>query len=265
MLDAAVEYASGKECVEDFIARDLFDKGIGEVEQRQKLTAQAMNAVMMQGGVRKENLLKRSAKDLSKMGIDVKEVHSKTYQGFVQAMAPDEVNNLLVQARSFRYDHLAYDSPTDKQKARVDRWAKQILACIAMVVLVVVCFITEAMQLPGAALCIGLILVFSGIVPRTKTARHYWSVEGSDPPARRTPIDQHPRRQGWSSGRSPARPGYNHRHGLPRGCGVVRTQPSEIEGSSWRTSKEPDAREMSARYCRSGSRLLVYRVSRRSV
>ncbi len=175
MLDVAVEYAAGKECVEDFIARELFDKGIGEVEQWQKLTAQAMNAVMMQGGVRKETLLKRTAKDLSKMGIDVQEVHFQTYQGFVQAMQPDEVNNLLAQARSLRYDHLAYDSLTDKQKARVDRWAKQILVCIAMVVFVVVCFITEAMPLPGVAFCIGLILVFSGIVPRTEIAQLYWS------------------------------------------------------------------------------------------
>lgn len=175
MLDVAVEYAAGKECVEDFIARELFDKGIGEVEQWQKLTAQAMNAVMMQGGVRKETLLKRTAKDLSKMGIDVQEVHFQTYQGFVQAMQSDEVNNLLAQARSLRYDHLAYDSLTDKQKARVDRWAKQILVCIAMVVFVVVCFITEAMPLPGVAFCIGLILVFSGIVPRTEIAQLYWS------------------------------------------------------------------------------------------
>jgi sodium-dependent dicarboxylate transporter 2/3/5 len=44
-----------------------------------------------------------------------------------------------------------------------------------MVAFVVICFVTEAIPLPGVAFCIGLILVFSGIVSRQDVAQLFWS------------------------------------------------------------------------------------------
>jgi solute carrier family 13 (sodium-dependent dicarboxylate transporter), member 2/3/5 len=175
MLDVAVEYTVGREVVEDFLARELFQTGIDEVGQWQKLTAEALNGVMMQGVSRKETLLKRSSKDISKLGIKFGEQHFTQYRTFIESLDENRVNTLLAEARSLRFDRLHYDVLTDKQKQRVDRWAMQILVCIAMVAFVVTCFITEAMPLPGVAFCVGLILVFSGMVSRTEIAQLYWS------------------------------------------------------------------------------------------
>lgn len=175
MLDVAVEYTVGREVVEDFLARELFQTGIDEVGQWQKLTAEALNGVMMQGVSRKETLLKRSSKDISKLGIKFGEQHFTQYRTFIESLDENRVNTLLAEARSLRFDRLHYDVLTAKQKQRVDRWAMQILVCIAMVAFVVTCFITEAMPLPGVAFCVGLILVFSGMVSRTEIAQLYWS------------------------------------------------------------------------------------------
>jgi sodium-dependent dicarboxylate transporter 2/3/5 len=46
---------------------------------------------------------------------------------------------------------------------------------IAMTVFVVLCFLTECIPLPGVAFCIGLILVFTGVVSRKEVAMLYWS------------------------------------------------------------------------------------------
>lgn len=175
MLDVAVEYAVGKECVEDFIARELFNANFSEVEQWQKLTIEAMNSVMMQGVTKKETLLKRKAKDLEKMGIKFKTIHFGKYEEFINQLEADDVGRILTGARALRYDRLRYDMLTDSQRERVDKWAMHILVCIAMVAFVVTCFITEAMPLPGVAFCVGLILVLSGIVSRTEIAQLYWS------------------------------------------------------------------------------------------
>ena len=74
-----------------------------------------------------------------------------------------------------RHDKLTYDSLNDVQKTKADRAARNIHVCLAMVAFVVICFITEAMPLPGVAFCIGLILVFSGIVSRAEVAPMFWS------------------------------------------------------------------------------------------
>ncbi|MEZ5357735.1 MAG: SLC13 family permease [Candidatus Zixiibacteriota bacterium] len=175
MRDVAVEYTVGREEVEQFIVLELFDNDIDNVEQWQKLTAETMNAVMMQGASKKETLLKRKMKDIQKMGVVCTEANFNKYKEFVSGLEADKVQQVLVQARSLRHDKLVYDQLTDKQKARVDKWAMNILICIAMVGFVVTCFITEAMPLPGVAFCVGLILVFSGVIPRTEIAQLYWS------------------------------------------------------------------------------------------
>lgn len=175
MLDVAVEYTAGAEYVEDFFARELFGTDFKDVEQWQKLTVEAMNGVMVQGVSRKETLLKRKAKDIERMGVEVNDAHFEKYRELLGSLESERVNQLLTQARSLRYDQLNYEMLTDRQKERVNKWAMHILVCIAMVGFVVTCFITEAIPLPGVAFCIGLILVFSGIVSRNDIAQLYWS------------------------------------------------------------------------------------------
>jgi len=175
MKDVAVEYSVGKEYVENSVAQELFGCDIDEVEQWQKVTAQTIHAAMLQGVSKKETLQKRSQKDIKKMGIEVDETHFKQYREYLDSLPAEDVNQILLYARTLRYEDLTYDMLTDQQKARVDKWAGHILVCIAMVAFVVTCFITEAMPLPGVAFCVGLILVFSGIISRNEIAQLYWS------------------------------------------------------------------------------------------
>jgi anion transporter len=69
---------------------------------------------------------------------------------------------------------LEYDQLTGKEKAAADKAAWHIKVAIAMAVFVVLCFFTECIPLPGVAFCIGLILVFTGVLTRKQVAMLYW-------------------------------------------------------------------------------------------
>jgi anion transporter len=175
MLDVAVEYSMGKTYVLDFFSGELFGKHYDDVEQWQALTVRAIEGCMMQGVSRKETLLKRNIKDLRKMGIEAQEAHFDKYHNFITSMEKNEVDDLLLQGRSLRLEKLSYDMLSESQRQAADKAARHIKVCIAMVAFVVACFLTEAIPLPGVAFCIGLILVFSGIVSRQLVAQLFWS------------------------------------------------------------------------------------------
>ena len=73
-----------------------------------------------------------------------------------------------------RRDKLNFTELTGKDKQSAEKGAWQIKVAIAMVVFVVFCFLTECIPLPGVAFCIGLILVFTGVVSRKDVAMLYW-------------------------------------------------------------------------------------------
>jgi sodium-dependent dicarboxylate transporter 2/3/5 len=175
MLDVAVEYSMGKTYVLDFFSGELFGKPYDDIEQWQALTVRAIEGCMMQGVSRKETLLKRNIKDLRKMGIEAQKAHFDKYHNLIVSMEKNEVDDLLLQGRSLRLEKLSYDMLSENQREAVDKAARHIKVCIAMVAFVVACFLTEAIPLPGVAFCIGLILVFSGIVSRQQVAQLFWS------------------------------------------------------------------------------------------
>ncbi|MFH2050599.1 MAG: DASS family sodium-coupled anion symporter [bacterium] len=175
MLDVAVEYQMGKTYVLDFYTQELFGKLAMDAEQWQIFTAQALEGCMMQGTARKATVLKRSMKDLGKMGIKGYAEHFTQFRTFIESLDEEKVNKLLTQGRELRHEKLTYAMLDSKQKEKVDKAARQILVTIAMVAFVVTCFVTEAIPLPGVAFCIGLILVFSGIVSRDNIAQMFWS------------------------------------------------------------------------------------------
>ena len=175
MRDVAVEYQMGKRYVLDYYAQELFGKSYADVDQWQMLTVEALEGCMVQGVSRKQTVLKRDAKDLGKIGVMDSNGHFAQYHAFIESLDESRVNQLLVSGRELRNQKLSYEMLTPKQQAVVDRAAKQIRVCIAMVAFVVVCFVTEAIPLPGVAFCIGLILVFSGIVSRQDVAQMFWS------------------------------------------------------------------------------------------
>lgn len=175
MLDVAVEYTMGKTYVLDFISLELFGKPSSDTEQWQLLTARSFESCMMQGVSHKSTMLKRSEKDLRKAGIEVRTEHFQKYREFLEALDESRVNHLLVKSRELRYQNLTYQTLTPEQQRAVDKTARDIQVCVAIVAFVVVCFVTEAIPLPGVAFCIGLILVFSGIISRQEIAQLYWS------------------------------------------------------------------------------------------
>lgn len=175
MRDVAVEYTMGEAYVQNFLSRELFGKDRQEIDQWQRVTVEALEACLKQGVSRKENVLKRKAKDLRNMGVRGEEEHFGRCRNFIEAADAAVINDLLVRGRQLRHDTLTYATLTPSEQKAVDESARKILVCVAMIVFVVVCFLTEAIPLPGVAFCIGLILVFSGIIPRTEIAQLFWS------------------------------------------------------------------------------------------
>lgn len=175
MRDVAVEYTVGKTYVLDYVAGELFGKPFQDIEQWQAVTARSFEGVMRQGVSKKENLLKRKDGDFRKMGIEGSDKHFNLFREFVGGLDNQKVYEILTKARALRHEKLTYEMLTPDQKKSVDKAARHIQVCVAMAAFVVVCFITEAIPLPGVAFCIGLILVFSGIVSRSDVAQLYWS------------------------------------------------------------------------------------------
>ncbi|MBN2242843.1 MAG: DASS family sodium-coupled anion symporter [Acidobacteria bacterium] len=175
MLDVAVEYQIGQTAVQEYYALELFGKPVSDTEQWELLTVQALERCMMQGSAHKANVVKRTAKDLRDMGIRFDEANHRKYEAHIAGMDEDRVRALLTGGRELRHDRLGYADLAGEQKKKVDDAARRIRVVIAMVAFVVACFVTEAIPLPGVAFCIGLILVFSGIVSRRDVASLYWS------------------------------------------------------------------------------------------
>ena len=175
MLDVAVEYTMGKTYVLDFYTNELFNTSIDDAEQWQALTAGVLEGCMRQGALSKQMVLKRSLKQLKSMGIETSQILYDRYRSFVSSIDDDFFMDLMKRARILRHQDLSYSMLSESQQEKVDRSARHIHICIAMTAFVVLCFITEAMPLPGVAFCIGLILVFSGIVTRKEVAPLFWS------------------------------------------------------------------------------------------
>lgn len=173
--DVAVEYSMGPGYVREFLSRELFTRPHGEAEQWQALSVRALEACLNQGAYRKEMILKRSPRDLQQLGVAGPPEHFARYLEFVRSQDPQTLDAIMLKARDLRFDELGYEDLTADERAAADRQARQIRVCLAMVVFVIVCFVTEAIPLPGVAFCIGLILVFSGIVSRRDIAQLFWS------------------------------------------------------------------------------------------
>ncbi len=175
VLDVAIEYTFGKETVRDFVARELFGKPFSEVEQWQASTVAALEVAMVQGVTRQPTFLKRDQKQTEAAGVTMPKAHFERLQAAVGALDEQAFLTLMTRAKALRYDELGYATLSAAQQQKADVAAKKLKVCLAMVAFVVICFATEAMPLPGVAFCIGLILVFFGIVSRRDVAGLFWS------------------------------------------------------------------------------------------
>ncbi|MCF8085140.1 MAG: anion permease, partial [Deltaproteobacteria bacterium] len=176
MKDVGTEYMVGPEAVINFIGERLFGAQGSDVAQWQLLTARIMEQNMQMGALTKNRFLNRSLKWCGKYDIRADEANLKRAKAYVEENIPDEAfRSLMSDAAKLRKEQLKYENLTGKEKAAADKGAWKIKVAIAMMVFVVFCFMTECIPLPGVAFCIGLILVFTGVVTRKEVAMLYWS------------------------------------------------------------------------------------------
>lgn len=176
MKDVGTEYKVGPKAVTAYLTQELFGVESTEVAQWQLLTAQMMERNMRMGALTKDRFLKRNEKWCKKYKIPVAGANFKRAHAYIRDKVDDARFLAIMQgALDQRRDVLSYEELTGKDKAAADKGAWHIKVASAMVVFVVLCFLTECIPLPGVAFCIGLILVFTGVVTRQQVAMLYWS------------------------------------------------------------------------------------------
>jgi len=176
MKNVGMQYSVGPKVVTDFISQKLFAKDSSGAEQWQLLTARMMERNMRMGALTKERFLKRDAKWVKKYKIPMDSANfKKAIQYIKENVSQDDYKLVMKSAFDLRNKNLSYEELSDSDKKSADKGAWKIKVAIAMVVFVVFCFMTECMPLPGVAFCIGLILVFTGVVSRSEVAGLYWS------------------------------------------------------------------------------------------
>ncbi|MGE4422193.1 MAG: DASS family sodium-coupled anion symporter [Pseudodesulfovibrio sp.] len=175
MKDVGMQYSVGPKVVTNYLCEQLFQKKSSDCEQWQILTARMMERSMRMGALSKARLMKRNEKWAKTYKIPVDSANFKRAITYVKDNIPDEVYLTLMKgAFDMRMKNMKYDDLSQKDQKSAQKGAHDIKVAIAMVVFVVFCFMTECMPLPGVAFCIGLILVFSGVVSRSEVAGLYW-------------------------------------------------------------------------------------------
>ena len=176
MKDVGAEYQVGPKTVVNHITQTLFNQEPPDVSQWQLLTAKIMEQNMQMGALSKERFLKRNLKWCKKYKIQADANNfKKALQYITKNVTDDAYANLMMQSLELRRDRLKYEDLSGRDKKAADKGAWHIKVAIAMVVFVVFCFVTECIPLPGVAFCVGLILVFTGVVTRNEVAMLYWS------------------------------------------------------------------------------------------
>ena len=175
MLDVGVEYALGRQCVLDYYSETLFGKPYRDVEQWQAAAARVLEKNMMQGAFSRETVLRRDLEKTVALGVEMMPEHFERFTALLHSQDDQAFREMMQGAYHLRHQELTFESLDGKEREQAARAARQLKICIAMAAFVVICFVTEAIPLPGVAFCIGLILVFSGIVSRQNVAQLFWS------------------------------------------------------------------------------------------
>ncbi len=176
MKKVGTQYQVGPKATVKFICQELFHKNSSDTEQWEILTARMMERNMRMGALTKARFLKRNQKWCKKYNITVDGKNFERAMDFINNNVTEErYEQVMKDGFDLRMKHLEYDQLKGKDKKAADKGAWHIKVAIAMVVFVVFCFMTECIPLPGVAFCIGLILVFSGVVTRQQVAMLYWS------------------------------------------------------------------------------------------
>jgi len=175
MKDVGTEMKVGPKAVVNFLTTELFKEKSAAVEQWQLMTAEIAERNMRMGALSKKRFLERNLSWCSKYDIRGDAVNLKKAKDFVEKeLSDDAFLNLMKRAAQLRSQDLKYEELTGEYKKLAEKGTWHIKAAIAMVVFVVFCFITECIPLPMVSFCVGLILVFTGVVSRQEVAMLYW-------------------------------------------------------------------------------------------
>ena len=176
MRDVGVEYQVGGKAVINYFTETLFQTDSESAEQWQLLTARIMEKNMRMGALGKDRFTKRNIKWCNKYDIPATKTHMDLAQTFIgEQVDAERFKDIMSAAMKLRITDLQYDAlnETDKKAADVGAW--EVKVALAMTVFVVGCFLTECIPLPGVAFCIGLLLVFTGVLGREEVTMMYWS------------------------------------------------------------------------------------------
>ena len=175
MKDVGTEYRVGPKAVIGHITQTLFNTKRSDVQQWQLLTAQIMEQNMTMGAMTRGRYLKRDMEWCKRNKIKADKSNFDKARAYIDTQVSDNAYAALMQSSlALRKDKLKYEDLSEKDRAEADKGAWFIKVSIAMGAFVVLCFLTECIPLPGVAFCIGLILVFTGVVTRKEVAMLYW-------------------------------------------------------------------------------------------
>ncbi len=175
MKDVGTEYQVGPKAAVGYISNQLFSKSTADVAQWQLVAARMMEANMNIGALRKQRFLSRDMSWAKKYKIQTDAVNFERAVNYVREnVSDDRYYEIMTSAMNLRRNALKYEDLSDKDKSLADAGAWKIKVAIAMAAFVVVCFLTECVPLPAVSLCVGLILVFTGVVGRQEVAMLYW-------------------------------------------------------------------------------------------
>jgi len=175
MKDVATEYKVGPKTVIDFITRSLFNKPSSDAEQWQLIAAQVIEQNMQMGALNKARFLRRDVKWAGQNKIQADSKNFERAKMYIRDnVSEEDYIRIATQSLELRRQGLKYENLSERDRKAADVGAKHIKVAIAMGAFVVICFITECIPLPGVAFCIGLILVFGGVVTRQQVAMLYW-------------------------------------------------------------------------------------------
>jgi solute carrier family 13 (sodium-dependent dicarboxylate transporter), member 2/3/5 len=175
MKDVGTEYRVGPKAVIGFITESLFNKKSTDAEQWELLCAQIMEQNMQMGALGKNSFLKRDLKWAKSNKIQADTVNFEKSLAYVTDNVSDEAFlGIMQEALALRKEGLKYEELSERDREAADKGAWAIKVSMAMVVFVVLCFLTECIPLPGVAFCIGLLLVFTGVVSRKEVTMLYW-------------------------------------------------------------------------------------------
>ena len=176
MKDVGTEYKVGPKSVINFITRELFNKNSTDAEQWELVTAKIMEQSIQVGALKKSRFLKRDQQWCKKYKIETDQKNLEKAKQYIEAsVSEDRFLSLMKQAMDLRKSGLKYEELSEKDKAAADKGAWHIQVAIAMALFVVGCFLTECIPLPAVSFCVGLILVFTGVVSGGDVAALYWS------------------------------------------------------------------------------------------